>query len=658
MNKNNNDFREPCLLKPSDALIYKENLNALKKRYPKYAELIEKTEIGKNYIAVTTGTKQKFNVYCVENNIFYYDQEDPDKDIKQQMELLGIKNARIALFLGFGLGYEVDYFAKFLSKAEGTQFIFIVEKDIELFKIALTYINYTPMIYAKNIKILLGETPEDLFTCFESTYRANNNILYFLKCIQPIYHESSIKINNDYYMGALNALRKSVVYMLDFFGNDPHDSLIGFDNIIDNIDEIVKNPGISLLFNKFKGKPAIIVSTGPSLNKNKHLLKNLQDKAFIICPDASLKILLDMGVRPHLVTALERVEASVKLITGFTKEQVEDVYYAATPVVLRDCYRNYPGPRLIVYRNYDHFRWLGIDKGICDIKQSSGNMAFKLASEMGCDPIILIGQDLAYSRDGSTHASGAIYGENQVPLGTKTIEVPGNDGRPILTNETWNLFKQGYEIDIAASKSACINSTEGGAYIHGTLVMPFEESIKKYIGDKIYPVDLIKQQLSKFSAGNISNDTYTLLNVIDKTIEDIKKMMEYCIDGLDAIKDKKELYEKIVNGDSIEYIPDLDKQVIENLKYKNMVFNTQPTMQLFLMHIVQSFTINFEIDINAIKGEDEDKVKVNAKIILMYMKWYAVMHDVMAICLRSLEKAKDRVIDVSKDIENAGADNV
>ena len=69
------------------------------------------------------------------------------------------------------------------------------------------------------------------------------------------------------------------------FGNDPYDSLIGIENMLANLDEIISNPGINLLYNKFAGKPAIVVATGPSLNKNKHLLKGMENKALIVAAD-------------------------------------------------------------------------------------------------------------------------------------------------------------------------------------------------------------------------------------------------------------------------------------------------------------------------------------------------------------------------------------
>ena len=64
-----------------------------------------------------------------------------------------------------------------------------------------------------------------------------------------------------------------------------------------------------------------------------------------------------------------------------------------------ETYANFPGEKIIVFRKFATFEWLDIKKGILDIGPSAGNMAFKVLEYLGCDPIIMIGQDLAITDD-------------------------------------------------------------------------------------------------------------------------------------------------------------------------------------------------------------------------------------------------------------------
>jgi hypothetical protein len=213
-----------------------------------------------------------------------------------------------------------------------------------------------------------------------------------------------------------------------------------------------------------------------------------------------------------------------------------------------------------------------------------------------------------------------------------------------LTTRIWNSFREGYEIDIANYSGTCINSTEGGAFIKGTSVMPLQESIDKYIKDEFYPVDLIKKYLSEFTKENVDRDVENVMSIIDKTTEDVRFMMEECMQGLKEIQENEEYLSSVLNNEaSIEARDIIDKI----LKHKNNVMLTSPTMELFLMHIVQSFHIKFEMDMFSAYERYDNEEKNMAYIAIQHKKWYAVIYDIMQICIDSLEKAKRKIEDIS-----------
>ena len=289
-------------------------------------------------------------------------------------------------------------------------------------------------------------------------------------------------------MNVIKIFREAAIHIMHFIGNSPDDSLLGLKNMFDNLDVIIENPGINLIYKKFEKKPAIIVASGPSLKKNLHLLDEIKDKALIVCAESTLKILIKKGIKPHLVASLERTERTTVSFEGFNENDLTDVYLAACPVIPKKVYDAYSGPTLIVYRKFAHFTWLEIDRGMLDIKQSSANMAYKLAEAVGCDPIILIGQDLAFdSETQATHSDFHAKGSNQDRYyNEKKIEVKANNGGTVFTSESWYKFLKGYEIDIANYKGTCVNATEGGAFIEGTKVMTLKEVINEYLKEDIF----------------------------------------------------------------------------------------------------------------------------------------------------------------------------
>ncbi|MEQ8176001.1 MAG: 6-hydroxymethylpterin diphosphokinase MptE-like protein [Syntrophomonadaceae bacterium] len=626
--------------------IFQANVNILKKRYPEIFELIDKLPPD-NPFEMRSSSNKMPNLWFPGSGFYYYDTVDPMKDSGEQIQALQLKNTRLALFLGMGLAYEVFYYLQNTAPQQRTNNVLILERDPYIFRAALKTVDITQLLEHPDIHFIVGIEQENLFVRFMS-YLKEDSKFRLLLAMKPVYHTSSLRLHKDYYLKALQMFREAATHMILDFGNDPEDSLIGVENMLANLGEIVSNPGINLLNGKFHNKPGIVVATGPSLNKNKHLLKGLEDKALIIAVDASLRIMIDMGVKPHLVTSLERMMPTVKLLEGFTEKEVEDVYLAACPVVRPEMYQAYPGPRIIVYRNFDHFRWLNIDKGILNIKASAGNMAFKVAEALGCNPIILLGQDLAFSRDGYTHASGTTYGENQNTVNQTILEIPGNDGQPIQTTRTWFSFLKAYEVDVANYQGDCINCTEGGAYIPGTTVMPFAQAIDKFINEEIIPGQVIKNAVQEFTSQQAQQDIEQTLNLIDNTIADLEEIIDNCRKGIEIYENYKEILEQALSD--VETLNEIrsriDSMETEMLAPKKACQQQHQTFQLFFAHIFQSFAIKFEMGLYAVAEKYDDYDQARVEVLIQQIRWYAVIGKLAGICVQALQKAHKALNDM------------
>lgn len=642
--------KQPMFMRKDEA--YTKNLAAIARRWPKLAEKVEACQLD-NYELMPTKQGNPMNLLCKNEGFLYYGNDnDPIGDTVKQLAVLKLKNTRLAVFLGFGLGYELHVFLEEYAGVQRTNEILVIEKSVELFKQALHAADYTGAFQNEKFEFLVGVEEKDLFPAIQD-YLEKKSRHVFLKAMNPVYHLSSLHLSKQYYLRTLKCLNDASKVQILNFGNDPKDSLTGVEHMLDNLGTIVRNPGINLLYGAFIDKPAIIVSAGPSLEKNKHLLKGLEDKALILCPDTSLKIMNGMGVKPHIVSSLERTDKTVPLLDCFTKEQVEDVYLAACPVIPKEAYERYPGPKVIVYRNFDHFKWLNLDKGILDIKRSSANMAFKIAEALGCNPIILIGQDLAFGEDGKIHASGTARDGNEDEIarqekfykGQPTKEVAGNLGGTVTTTETWYGFLKVFELDVAKYEGACINATEGGALINGTKVMPFKEAIATFIGESFDPLNTLKEKLKGFSDENAVEDAHSVLRLAEKTMREIEEIIGLCRSGIERVNTHKEKLMQWMNdyesfNTAKGAFSKIHQEIIEPKKKANELHDT---FQLFLTHVFQSFHMQFEMDMVAVPERYEDFEHAKVEIALHQEEWYAVIGDISAICLNSLRNAYEQL---------------
>lgn len=621
---------------------YESNIRSLQKFYPNIVKQLELTCESETYRLIYDKEARIYNLYNNEKQQFHYAESNPLEDIAAQMEQLKLKNTRIALLLGMGLGYELLYYLQQLAKVQNTTHMFIVEKNIEVFRLALYINDLVPIIENNNVHFMVGIPIDDMFATFFEAFR-DTSYLVLVKTLKPVYLTASIQRDKEYYLSALRIVKESAIIARKYYGNSPQDSLLGIQNMFININEIIENPGINMLYDQFRGKPAIVVSTGPTLNKNKHLLKGLEDKAVIICADSALKILLGMGIKPHLVTMLERDARLYRFYQDIDAPDVQDVYLAATPVIDNKSYEVYPGPRTIVYRNLDHFKWLGIERGILDIKPSAGNMSFKIAEALGCDPIVLIGQDLAYGEEGNTHAKGVVFGDNQEEEKQfQDIYVKGNYTDKVMTHEVWYSFLKGYEADLADYNGLCINSTAGGAYIQGTVVMPFQEAIETYMQEAFHPLVTIKERFSAFTSNQSQSDARNVLARIEKSVEETNNIINCCNEGLNILQkyrvELEEYKSEKSNGDRKQLLQ-LMNEVIKN-KYEIVTF--KDTFQQFIMHIVQSFYIDFEIELAVVPERYENESQALAHQLLMHDKWYQTIKEFAKVTLETLEEGKDK----------------
>ena len=84
------------------------------------------------------------------------------------------------------------------------------------------------------------------------------------------------------------------------------------ENISRNLGWYVGTPDLSRLKDRYKGLPAIIISAGPSLQKNKHLLQGRGANAVHDRGADDAQPLLEMGIEPQYVTSLDYHEISTR----------------------------------------------------------------------------------------------------------------------------------------------------------------------------------------------------------------------------------------------------------------------------------------------------------------------------------------------------------
>ncbi|EGA8626013.1 motility associated factor glycosyltransferase family protein [Campylobacter coli] len=413
----------------------------------------------------------------------------------------------VLYFYGFGNGVLF----KALLQNKNHQHIVVFEKDIEIIWIMFHILDFSHELQNARLIVLNTNKLEiqdyNELCSFKPFFQFSR--IYFLELMSHYYerfHEDVLELNKK----LAENFKNSIVS----HGNDPLDALQGIEQFVYNLPQMITHPSYKELLSKRKGisDTAIIVSTGPSLTKQLPLLKKYASKATIFCADSSYPILAKHGIKPDYVLSLERIPLTSEFFNNDFGEFDKDILFVLKSYVhphttkyLQKNNRNF----MLVSTYASFIQYLKLDYfGYFNMGKSVANMSYLLTEYLNYKNIILIGQDLAYAKDGFSHTKDyknldKHEGHFQRDKGKFQCLAYGGNGK-VESSRIWTMFRLIFENDINYFQKlfniTTYNCTEGGARIEGTIEKPFlwacENLLDKDLNkpfEKLEPLSLNKQ---------------------------------------------------------------------------------------------------------------------------------------------------------------------
>lgn len=642
--------------------FFEINLYALKLKNPALSARLARVIPNQKYEVFLTSDALNFNIL---NKI---DSEPlfPQTPLKSTNEKI-IHFMPYALYpylYFFGLGNGVFY--KVLLQNENLKRIVVIEPELEILFIVLHLLDFSQEILQGRILFWDRETSyqEVLSIFIKDKHTKLYARLYDLHIFNG-YYERFSALSIEFNRWIVRALEHCVISV----GNDSRDSIIGIAHHIATLPQMLASPTLLELLEELrfkrarsfmkvgneskdskdlklgiKGSSAVIVATGPSLSKQLPLLKKYQDYLTIFCIDASFPILAKEGIKPDVVLSLERVDLTAKFYEDTPKEAHKGVIFAISSIVhkrLKDALKG----DLAQYsmRPFGYTYYFGFKEyGYIGVGMSAANMAYEMAVYARFQRVILIGQDLAFSESGSSHAQNAVYGENEInPQERKDmVSLPAYGGKgEVKSTSIWKLFLEFYETDIAQTpyKIEVINATEGGARIKGTKEMSFLEALKGCENGGKKESLILASPAPKTYQANLSKAREKTQEFIDFGLEKKARIEEVFLEVAGLIEKLEEAnkqnalesfdFENLTNA--LEHIEEI-KEFFKDEKF-SMCFNDA----------IQSYIVHQEMEIaKIIVRVAKDEIELKAKQIdLLYAHKY---------WLFSLAGGIDSVIEVAK----------
>ncbi len=427
-------------------------------------------------------------------------------------------------------------------------------------------------------------------------------------------------------------------------GNDFEDWMLGFKNAIDNLDLVLHSAGIRPLQNYFAGKTAISIGSGPQVNEAIPYLRQLVGKVPMIASESCLRPLLEGGVVPDFVTAIERTPMVTKYFDQVKGLVPERCSLLAPNLILKDTWDAYERHK-IPYGHQSSFNThLGMNfVGDFFAGSSTGNLNITSAIYMGFKNIILVGHNLAYSSaDGTEHVQGAMLKDRTSSKSKEELEklshglqLPTQDGTEMVYSniDRFLPFKMQIEFTITQHKNDVrfINTALKGARIEGAEGMSLESAIAECVGE---PVDVfeIKQRL--------------LSNPSEETVKRRATETRQNAEKLKALGERRliQVHEILK---AISRWPKSSESVVQKInQFRENAFKGDPVFAEIFLDNPQHEGFERELHQNLVKLQN-DGAKQMESFVRTHQK---MMHSLVSLIPRFL-KEFERTIKTCRDIE-------
>ncbi len=321
----------------------------------------------------------------------------------------------IHIVFGTGFGY---IFKQAVEFSKGT--VILYEPNLELLRVMLEMVDLTdvlarPRVYVANDLVALEKHFSSSFLPSGKTALTFTN-----------YHRTCLKNDLDLLLKKLGVLQGIMET------NENQRLKTGFayaKDVTRNLPFLYKCNSINVIKDSLKSMPAIIAAAGPSLGENLELIKKYRDKFVLFAVSTSFASLVKNDISPDFVSMIERFDAS-----NFVKEySIQDVCLIAEPYVNRSVLNSDFKNKFITASvensaNKIYEKACAVENNGFETKGTVAYNALFAAKFLGCNPIILVGQDLAY-------VDGECYSKNS----------PLSDIKCRKTNSAWEIYVQNRE---------------------------------------------------------------------------------------------------------------------------------------------------------------------------------------------------------------------
>jgi hypothetical protein len=582
------------------------NLEIVKERFPElYSKIINTAD--NNFIEFQK-TKQGNAIPIVSKEgkrFFVHSRFDPVTEAERFINEIDINGFDLFVVFGFGFAYHIECLMRRMGK---DSLVLIIEKSPSMLRLALECRELSLILKDSRLILLLDPNEDSIALAMKGKSSRRASL---------ILHRGSYQIEQEYYSNMQGIVRSYLSTKEVNIATLAKFEKIWASNIARNVDQFIRSPAANIFFDKFRGIPAIIACAGPSLLKSLDFIRDKQKQALIVAVDTSYKILVKHGIEPHFCIAVDPQVVNARYFEGTV---YSNTILISDPMVHPTVFRYFKGRVVMAGIAFDLLKWIETfsgEKGEITHGGSVSTNAYDFTRRTGASPVILVGQDLAFT-GGYAHARGSHLDE-QVYLRTcrfygaemfnrfqlnalPKIRVRGIRSETVQTNQKMMIFLSWFE---KQKNNGLVNASYDGARIPGIRHAGFEEITMPEPGASVSVfVEELYQKVKNTSEYSmikrlLMNRINIILSEIDALIPELEKAVEFSESLGSIMRDKRGRRKEL--DVLLKKLSETDR-IVESKKYaKDMISFT-------IQHVVHTIAEGYDIDETDPDLSEEERV--------------------------------------------------
>lgn len=554
-----------------------DNILFLRNRFPEVRKYFSEYEAElqlESYNAVDSKSGAKTIQYEQPNSeraVMIHSLYDP---IKEAERIIASNKEKIhekthVFFYGVGMGYHIE---KFIETYPDLTYS-VYEPIPEIF-LRMSENRDLDKIINQNMQHLYVDRHNGEELAYLEEFNTSNQNIHLI--VLPSYKS----IINDKYETFHKNIKETILNRRSNLHTDAAFQKRWVENSIINFKTVLDTPNMlkDIDRTQFEGKPALIVSAGPSLAEDIEHIRYIKENnlAYIFSVGSAINSLIEYDVLPDAVFTYDPKERNQNVFNKMFEKNIKHIPMVFGSSVGHETIERYNGPKVHFITSQDKISLyllreeLDLQRDLIFDSPSIAVMTFQITNKLGCDPIIFTGQNLGYL-NGKRFAEGIDYSHIPSKVDEETLinSIITKDvyGGTIKTNKNFNNMRKAIEGYIEAFKGTTfINTTKGGANISGAEFIPIEKVINEKLIDSITKVNWWLEN-SGYNLDQIPNKYNEILISIQKFSSVIYSLERV----LDSIQNNLKIKNRFNIGVNLQKFDDIYNDLNENLYYAHFL---------------------------------------------------------------------------------------